>query len=76
MVLSSILSSFDNHQGKKSAKSVQIYLLTFRILRLIAHSIQLSYQKGDVYEAVSQQYHKYGVFVIMIRNLEEVLAYQ
>lgn len=75
LIISSILSSFENNNSDKS-KSAKIYLLTFKILKIVAHSIQLSYQKGELYEAMSQQYHKYGVFIVLIRNLEEVLSHQ
>lgn len=77
LILSTILTSFQTKTSRRPDNhSVQIYLLTCRILKIVAHSIQLCFQKGEIYEAVSQQYHKFGVSIIVIRNLEELLSDQ
>lgn len=44
----------------------------FKILQLIAHSIQLSYSKGEVYELVSSEFHKYGIFAVMVGNINVI----
>lgn len=47
----------------------QIYQVSFSILKTIAVSIQTSYSKGEMFEMVSTEYHRYGIFAILIGNL-------
>lgn len=66
-ILESILSSVSG--GASNNLVVEVYALTFRILKLVAHSIQLSYSKGEVFEMVSSEYHKYGVYAVLVGNI-------
>lgn len=67
-VISGILSECQVTSGAAPGAHAMLEL-TFAILKLVAQTLQISYSKGEIYEIMSAEYHKYGIFAVLIGNL-------
>jgi len=54
---------------RQSSPTHELTACCFRILKTVGHTIQLSFQKGELYESLSSLYFKHGVFTLMMERL-------